>query len=116
MSEKKVSAKGFVIGVLVGGTAGALTALLLSPKSGKEIRSGINVQSQTLKKKSNDLAQLALEKSSSIAKTVSDQSSNVVTKMKDWQGSLRGNRKSVEVGSSKDSKEHSFPKDYDENK
>ncbi|MBM7644859.1 gas vesicle protein [Scopulibacillus daqui] len=115
MSEKKVGTKGFLVGVLVGGTAGALTALLLSPKSGKEIRSGINLQSQTLKKKSNDLAQLALEKSTSIAKSVTDQSSNVVTKMKDWQCSFKKDKKGVDV-SPKQSKEHSFPKDYDENK
>ena len=33
--------KGFIIGALVGGVAGALTALLLAPKSGAELRQDI---------------------------------------------------------------------------
>jgi len=34
--------KGFVIGALVGGIAGAVTALLLAPKSGAELRKDIS--------------------------------------------------------------------------
>lgn len=33
--------KGFIIGALVGGVAGALTALLLAPKSGADLRQDI---------------------------------------------------------------------------
>ncbi len=33
--------KGFVVGALIGGAVGAITALLLAPKSGKELRQDI---------------------------------------------------------------------------
>lgn len=42
-------AKGLLIGFLIGGAVGAITALLYAPKSGKELRSDI-------KKKAGDMA------------------------------------------------------------
>lgn len=41
MSHESNYTKGFLIGSLVGGVAGALTALLLAPKSGSELRKDI---------------------------------------------------------------------------
>jgi gas vesicle protein len=43
--------KGFLLGALIGGVVGAATALLLSPKSGKEIRSTFHdIKDMTLSK------------------------------------------------------------------
>lgn len=83
--DKKLSFKAFVVGALLGGIAGSATALLLAPKSGKEMRNDLGEQTVTLKQKSSSLAQLAKEKSSDLAKTVGDQSSTVVSKVKEWQ-------------------------------
>lgn len=43
MSDKYT--KGFVFGALIGGTVGAITALLLAPKSGDELRKDIAIKS-----------------------------------------------------------------------
>ncbi|MCJ7554117.1 MAG: YtxH domain-containing protein [Ignavibacteriaceae bacterium] len=45
MSGNK-NVKGFLIGFFAGGTIGALVALLTTPKSGKEFRSGIKQKSE----------------------------------------------------------------------
>lgn len=42
MSRNMNTAKGFMIGVLAGGTIGAIVALLTAPKSGKQLRGDIN--------------------------------------------------------------------------
>lgn len=49
--------KGFVIGALVGGAIGAITALLFAPKSGEELRRDISDKSSELYHKAGTLAQ-----------------------------------------------------------
>jgi gas vesicle protein len=39
--ENSTYTKGFILGALIGGAAGAITALLLAPKSGAELRQDI---------------------------------------------------------------------------
>ncbi len=46
--------KGFFVGTLIGGIAGAVTALLLAPKSGKELRKDIADKSFELYDKASD--------------------------------------------------------------
>ncbi|SDN54218.1 YtxH domain-containing protein [Alkalicoccus daliensis] len=47
MSEESVmNTKDFFIGALIGGLVGASTAFLVTPKSGREIREGINEQAR----------------------------------------------------------------------
>ena len=83
MKETNSNSKDFVAGAIVGGLAGALAALLLAPKSGKELRGSLNEQTSTLKNKSVDLASVAKEKASGLKDTVSQQSSTIVNKVKD---------------------------------
>jgi len=40
-NENSTYTKGFILGALIGGAAGAITALLLAPKSGAELRQDI---------------------------------------------------------------------------
>lgn len=49
----------FLVGVFLGGVVGAVTALLLTPKSGKEFRSNMNQQVSALKIKSDHLKEAA---------------------------------------------------------
>ena len=49
--DNGINTKDFLIGALVGGIVGAVTALLLAPKSGKEMRSDLNFQAHALKEK-----------------------------------------------------------------
>ncbi|KIY23619.1 MULTISPECIES: YtxH domain-containing protein [Mesobacillus] len=77
------SSRDFITGAIVGGLAGALTALLLAPKSGQELRGALNEQSSTLKTKSIDIASVAKEKASDLKETVTQQSSSLINKIKD---------------------------------
>jgi gas vesicle protein len=83
MRENNSNSRDFVTGAIVGGLAGALAALLLAPKSGKELRGSLNEQTSTLKTKGVDLASVAKEKASGLKETVTQQSSNLVNKVKD---------------------------------
>lgn len=84
-NDSNINTKDFMIGALIGGVVGAFTALMVAPKSGREIREDINDRSQTLKQKGATIALYAKDKSSDLAKTVSDQSNQVVSKVKDLQ-------------------------------
>jgi len=96
------SSKSFIMGAIVGGIVGAVTALLLAPKSGKEMREDINEQAAVLKERSLQLKDTAVEKgsewisiakekSSEIAKTVNKQSQQVVEKVKDFTQNIKAN-------------------------
>ncbi|MDQ0176859.1 YtxH domain-containing protein [Bacillus chungangensis] len=65
--NNQIDTKDFLIGALVGGIVGAATALLLAPKSGKELRSDINEQVSNLKEKTDHWKDAAVEKSSEMA-------------------------------------------------
>ena len=54
MSNENHYWKGLVAGTIIGGLAGAVTALLLAPKSGKELRKDIAEKSQDLYDKAAD--------------------------------------------------------------
>lgn len=107
-----MNTKDFLIGTLIGGIVGAAAALLLAPKSGKELRSDISEQAQIAKEKTtaftstayekgNEWAQIAKDKSSSIAKTVQAQSQQVIGKVKEVASKVK-NDTGVEVGSADD--------------
>lgn len=102
-NDGNINAKDFLIGALVGGIVGAATALFLAPKSGKEMRSDLNIQAQALKEKTGqfaetakvkgvELVETAKEKSTTIGQTVSKQSSEIINKVK----SLKPSKGAVE--------------------
>lgn len=104
MSENQnKSCKSFIMGAIVGGIVGAVTALLFAPKSGKEMREDLNEQAAVLKERSlklkdtavekgSEWISLAKEKSAEIAKTVNKQSQQVVEKVKDFTQNIKANR------------------------
>jgi gas vesicle protein len=92
-SKEGTSSKNFIAGAVIGGVVGAAAALLLAPKAGKEIRSGLNSQvNQLFEKtsqlsgdvfeKSNGLAAATKEKTAIISKAVVQQSKDLVNKAK----------------------------------
>ncbi|MER2113562.1 MAG: YtxH domain-containing protein, partial [Solibacillus isronensis] len=64
--DEKIHVKDFVIGALVGGIVGVATALLLTPKTGSEMRNDVAVQAVTLKDKSIELSGTAKEKTAQL--------------------------------------------------
>lgn len=92
-AEGSMNTKDFLIGALIGGIVGATTALLLAPKSGKELRQDLNDQTDYIKEKTGHLKQSALhkgselaaaakEKTSTLSHRVSEQSNEWVNKVK----------------------------------
>jgi gas vesicle protein len=80
-SNNHINTKDFLIGTLVGGIVGALTALFLAPKSGKELREDLNDQAYLLREKTESLRETAIEKSSEITSTVKDKTSALSKKV-----------------------------------
>ncbi|MEG9297177.1 YtxH domain-containing protein [Mangrovibacillus sp. Mu-81] len=93
--NNNINSKDFMIGTLIGGIVGAATALLLAPKSGKDLRNDLNEQAVVIKEKSgqwkdtaveksNELAAVAKEKSAALSKSVQEQSNTVKDKFKSY--------------------------------
>ncbi len=57
---------GFLLGAVVGGTAAAIAALLLAPKSGKELRDELAAQADDLMDMASDYTDMAKKKSSEL--------------------------------------------------
>lgn len=92
-SKENQSSKNFIAGAVIGGVVGAAAALLLAPKAGKEIRSGLNNQVNNLFEKTtqlsddvfekrNGLAAATKEKTAMLSKAVVQQSKELVNKAK----------------------------------
>lgn len=72
MSKEGLSSKDFLLGTVIGGLVGAATALLLAPKSGRELRSDINEQATYIRLKTEQVKHSALEKGQDLAVTAKD--------------------------------------------
>ncbi|WP_020616965.1 YtxH domain-containing protein [Paenibacillus daejeonensis] len=81
---------GFLIGALVGSIVGAVGALLLAPKSGKELRKDIAEGAQQVSEKTVQTAHVIGEQTSKIAGQVGEQTSQLVDKAKTAAGSVAG--------------------------
>lgn len=69
--------KEFLLGAIIGGLVGAATALFLAPKSGKEIRTELNTQAESLKGKTSQLYDVAKTKSAELAEVAKVKSSSI---------------------------------------
>ncbi|OAH56246.1 MULTISPECIES: YtxH domain-containing protein [Bacillaceae] len=77
-----INTKDFIIGALCGAFIGATTALMVAPKSGRELRDDLNVQAGSLKERASSLTDTAKDKTSTLTKTVQEQSTAIVDKVK----------------------------------
>lgn len=75
--------KQFLIGAAVGGVLGAVAALLLAPKSGKELRADIANQAQAVSEKTQQVAGTISQKTQEVAKTVGEHTTEWYEKAKD---------------------------------
>jgi gas vesicle protein len=88
--SNKVDGKDFIIGAVVGGLLGAMTALLLAPKSGRELRKDIAEGYETISDKTHEIVSTVSDKTSAIAKTAAAQTSEWVDKAKEVAGTVVG--------------------------
>lgn len=81
----------FILGAILGGIAGAAVGMLFAPKTGKELRSTLNQQANSLLDKSvklsgdavekgGGLAAVTKEKAASLSKAVVEQSTGMIRK------------------------------------
>ena len=103
MSDNNMNGKDFVLGALVGGIIGAAAALLLAPKSGRELRQDIGEGYQIavdktsefageLSQKGQVLVDQAKERGTELVGKAKDVTNQVIGDVKAW----RDNRKGVE--------------------
>ena len=86
--EDESGSSGFLLGVIVGGLIGAAAALMLAPKSGKELRTDLNTQASTLKEKTSGYTDTAKEKSSDLTQQVKEKSSDLTQQVKEKSNDL----------------------------
>ncbi|QXE00726.1 YtxH domain-containing protein [Terribacillus sp. DMT04] len=77
MSTKKTNGRDFLIGSIIGSVAGAITALVLAPKSGKELRNDITEQAGTLKGRAGDMTSQYSEKGMQWKEALTDKVKNM---------------------------------------
>jgi gas vesicle protein len=81
MSTRKQS-KGFLLGAIAGGVVGSVTALLLAPKPGKELRQDISVQAQKVSDTTVKVAGQVSDTTGRIAKQIGDQAVQIADRTK----------------------------------
>lgn len=80
--DEKRKSRHLFLGAVLGGMVGAAAALLLAPKSGKELRTKLSDQAANLLDKKGELAALTKEKAAALTKMVIQQSTDLVQKAK----------------------------------
>jgi len=76
--------KDLLLGVIVGGVIGALTALLAAPKSGRELRNDIKEQVNTVSEKTQQAVNTVSDKTSEWVEKVQEASKNVIENVRSW--------------------------------
>ncbi|MDF2722466.1 MAG: ral stress protein [Paenibacillus sp.] len=74
---------GFLLGVVIGGAVGAISSLLLAPKSGAKMREELSERYQPIKEKTQELASAARDKTKEVASSVTAQASELMDKAKE---------------------------------
>ncbi|BBH19100.1 hypothetical protein Back11_04450 [Paenibacillus baekrokdamisoli] len=91
----KSKTRNFLLGALAGGIAGSVTALLLAPKSGRELRKDIVVGAQQVSERTVQIASQVGESTTRLARQVGngatefagkarDTASNVIESVRSW--------------------------------
>lgn len=87
MSTRKQS-KGFLLGALAGGVVGSITALLLAPKAGKELRQDISAGAQKVSDRTVKVAGQVSDTTGRIAKQIGGQAVQIADKTKHAAGNV----------------------------
>ena len=76
-------AKGMISGLIVGGAIGAVSALLLAPKSGKEMREDVASRARTISEKTTEVASNVGQYATDLVQSVSSQLPRVASSASD---------------------------------
>jgi gas vesicle protein len=89
MAENNMNGKDFLLGAVVGAALGAITALLLAPKSGRELRGDIAQQYHNVTEKTQEFAGVVKNKSLELAEKAKEVASSVTNDIKQWRESRK---------------------------
>ncbi|WP_127585859.1 YtxH domain-containing protein [Paenibacillus koleovorans] len=87
-SESGGRGKDFLVGAVIGSVLGAITALLLAPKSGKELRADLSEQVSNVSEKTQQIASEVSNRTQGIVKQVSSHTGDWVQKAKEVASSV----------------------------
>jgi len=90
--------KSFLIGALVGGVVGSVTALLFAPKAGKELRKDIAVGAQQVGESTKKIAGTVGETTTRIAKQVGSGATQLASKAKGKATDVIGSVRNWRIG------------------
>lgn len=82
MTQQKTS-NGLLLGALIGGAVGAISALLLAPKSGAELRDDLSTKLQAVSEKTKDICSNVGQTTKELAATVGQHTKDLATNIKD---------------------------------
>jgi gas vesicle protein len=99
---KLTQSKSFLFGAVAGGVLGSVTALLLAPKSGRELRKDITEGAHHVGERTVHIAGQVGETTTRIAKQVGGGAANLAGKARDTAGSMIGGVRSWRIGKSDD--------------
>lgn len=95
--------KGFILGVLVGGVAGACAALLTTPVSGENLRGQIKDSTNDWMKMANDIKGDAIELKESVSNLTkegkeifTELATDVKVAVQEWQQDISSNRENLQ--------------------
>ncbi|MGC5771188.1 YtxH domain-containing protein [Paenibacillus pabuli] len=86
----KDSNKSLLWGALIGSVVGSVTALLLAPKSGRELRQDISEGARQVSEKGQELASKVGEQSSQIVSKVKETADVVIQDIQSWRNCAEG--------------------------
>jgi gas vesicle protein len=109
--SSNMDGKDFLMGAVVGGLLGAMAALLLAPKSGRDLRKDISDQYGTISEKTQQIASTVSEKTANIAKTATTHTTEWVDKAKEVAGTVIDEVKTWSE-KRKQTEESTVPTDY----
>jgi gas vesicle protein len=85
-----MKSKDFIIGTILGTFAGAVAAVLLTPKTGQEVRAKLSFQVENLTEKTQKLAHDVTDKTQRIASEVSDMTQEIAKTLSAHTNQLAG--------------------------
>lgn len=95
--SKRSDTKGFLLGTLAGGVIGSVAALLLAPKSGKELRGDISAGAQKVSDQTVKVASQVGDTTGRIAKQISGQAVQFADRTKQVVINVRNRSKGSET-------------------
>ncbi|WP_282936781.1 YtxH domain-containing protein [Paenibacillus sp. RC67] len=97
--------KDLLIGAVVGTVLGAVTALLLAPKSGRELRADLAEGVHNVSEKTQQVAGTVLDKSKQLASTISEKTQTLGSTTTEWAGKVKEKALSWKNGKTDDAAE-----------